>query len=71
MEGVIIGFDEYMNLVLDDAVEVKTKTNARRPCGMLLFYKDNFLAWKVYIYIWWFGERIVVVSVSALLVKSY
>jgi small nuclear ribonucleoprotein E len=22
MEGVIIGFDEYMNMVLDDAVEI-------------------------------------------------
>lgn len=34
------GFDEFMNLVIDDAVEVKqiTKTNdkeSRRPLGML------------------------------------
>jgi small nuclear ribonucleoprotein (snRNP)-like protein len=33
MEGVIIGFDEYMNLVLDDGIEINTKTNARRPVG--------------------------------------
>jgi len=33
IEGVIIGFDEYMNLVLDDADEVNTKTNARKSCG--------------------------------------
>mmetsp|Transcript_8299 Transcript_8299/g.37076 ORF Transcript_8299/g.37076 Transcript_8299/m.37076 type:complete len:116 (+) Transcript_8299:180-527(+) len=27
IEGVIIGFDEYMNLVLDNAVEVNLKKN--------------------------------------------
>ena len=27
------GFDEYMNLVLEDAVEVNTKKNARTPIG--------------------------------------
>jgi small nuclear ribonucleoprotein E len=26
MEGVIIGFDEYMNIVLDDAVEINHST---------------------------------------------
>ncbi|GJC77904.1 small nuclear ribonucleoprotein E [Colletotrichum liriopes] len=41
IEGKIRGFDEFMNLVIDDAVEVKqvTKTNPeekRRPLGMLL-----------------------------------
>lgn len=28
------GFDEYMNLVLDDAEEVHLKTKKRRPLGM-------------------------------------
>ena len=27
MEGVIIGFDEYMNIVLDDAVEIINTSN--------------------------------------------
>jgi small nuclear ribonucleoprotein E len=33
MEGVIIGFDEYMNMVLDDAVEivVHNKDNQHQP----------------------------------------
>ncbi|TNN78545.1 Small nuclear ribonucleoprotein E [Liparis tanakae] len=31
LEGCIIGFDEYMNLVLDDAEEVHMKTKNRKP----------------------------------------
>ncbi|KPP69709.1 hypothetical protein Z043_111519 [Scleropages formosus] len=31
IEGCIIGFDEYMNLVLDDAEEVHMKTKTRKP----------------------------------------
>lgn len=27
------GFDEYMNLVLDQAEEVNTKTGVKRPVG--------------------------------------
>jgi len=30
---VLQGFDEYMNLVLDDAEEVHLKTKKRRPLG--------------------------------------
>ncbi|XP_021962264.1 probable small nuclear ribonucleoprotein E [Folsomia candida] len=41
MEGVICGFDEYMNLVLDDAYEINTKSGARRRCGRLLLKGDN------------------------------
>lgn len=42
IEGKIRGFDEFMNLVIDDAVEVKqiTKTNdkeERKNLGMHLF----------------------------------
>uniref|UniRef100_A0AAQ5ZH53 Small nuclear ribonucleoprotein E n=1 Tax=Amphiprion ocellaris TaxID=80972 RepID=A0AAQ5ZH53_AMPOC len=33
IEGCIIGFDEYMNLVLDDAEEVHMKTKNRKPLG--------------------------------------
>ncbi|KKF96436.1 Small nuclear ribonucleoprotein E [Ceratocystis fimbriata CBS 114723] len=46
IEGKIRGFDEFMNLVLDDAVEVKivSKTNSeetRRPLGQILLKGDN------------------------------
>lgn len=33
MEGVIIGFDEYMNLVLDEAEEVLMKSGHRKQVG--------------------------------------
>ncbi|KAK3899576.1 hypothetical protein C8A05DRAFT_36808 [Staphylotrichum tortipilum] len=44
--GTIRGFDEFMNLVIDDAVEVKqiSKTNdteTRRNLGQILLKGDN------------------------------
>ncbi|TMS19198.1 Small nuclear ribonucleoprotein E [Larimichthys crocea] len=36
IEGCIIGFDEYMNLVLDDAEEVHMKTKNRKPLGWFM-----------------------------------
>ncbi|CAH8359121.1 unnamed protein product [Eruca vesicaria subsp. sativa] len=33
IEGRITGFDEYMNLVLDEAEEVSIKKNTRKPLG--------------------------------------
>ncbi|KEY69027.1 hypothetical protein S40285_00534 [Stachybotrys chlorohalonatus IBT 40285] len=46
IEGKIRGFDEFMNLVIDDAVEVtqKTKDNdteSRRSLGQILLKGDN------------------------------
>lgn len=41
IEGKIRGFDEFMNLVLDDAVEVQQKTARRRQLGRLLLKGDN------------------------------
>lgn len=35
------GFDEYMNLVLDDAVEVNTKKGTKRPVGRIMLKGDN------------------------------
>ncbi|KAJ6010405.1 Ribonucleoprotein LSM domain eukaryotic/archaea-type [Penicillium sp. IBT 35674x] len=45
IEGKIRGFDEFMNLVIDDAVEVRLATNTeeekRRPLGQILLKGDN------------------------------
>eukprot|EP00775_Hariotina_reticulata_P012468 gene12468-12603_t len=41
IEGRIIGFDEYMNLVLDEAEEVSVKRKTRKPLGRLLLKGDN------------------------------
>ncbi|KAF2196360.1 sm snRNP core protein Sme1 [Delitschia confertaspora ATCC 74209] len=46
IEGKLRGFDEFMNLVIDDAVEVMlvTKTNPeekRRQLGQILLKGDN------------------------------
>lgn len=41
IEGVIIGFDEYMNLVLDDAEELHIKKETRKPLGRILLKGDN------------------------------
>merc|ERR1711907_284817 len=41
MEGVIIGFDEYMNLVLDDAEELDLKKSTRKSLGRILLKGDN------------------------------
>lgn len=41
IEGHIVGFDEYMNLVLDDAEEYHTKTKNRRSLGRIMLKGDN------------------------------
>lgn len=41
IEGRIIGFDEYMNLVLEDAEEVSMKRKTRKPLGRILLKGDN------------------------------
>ncbi|KAI9859094.1 MAG: mRNA splicing protein sme1 [Vezdaea acicularis] len=46
IEGKIRGFDEFMNLVIDDAVEVKQPTKldpeeGRRELGQILLKGDN------------------------------
>jgi small nuclear ribonucleoprotein E len=45
VEGKIRGFDEFMNLVIDDAVEVKlatkTEEESRTPLGQILLKGDN------------------------------
>lgn len=51
IEGLIIGFDEYMNLVLDEAEEVHMKTKTRKTLGRILLKGDNItllvqVSWK-------------------------
>ncbi len=41
MEGIIIGFDEYMNLVLDEASEVIMKTDEKKSVGKVPFYSPS------------------------------
>jgi len=41
IEGRIVGFDEYMNLVLDDAEEVRMKKQERMPLGRILLKGDS------------------------------
>ncbi|EON66054.1 small nuclear ribonucleoprotein E [Coniosporium apollinis CBS 100218] len=45
IEGKIRGFDEFMNLVIDDATEVKlatkTEEESRRQLGQILLKGDN------------------------------
>ena len=41
IEGHIIGFDEYMNIVLDDAEELDLKRKTRRKIGRTLLKGDN------------------------------
>ena len=40
LEGKIIGFDEYMNITLDDAVECDLKTGKRENVGRILLKGD-------------------------------
>jgi LSM domain len=35
------GFDEFMNVVLDDAEEIYLKTKVRKPIGRILLKGDN------------------------------
>ncbi|KAK9324766.1 hypothetical protein V1517DRAFT_316244 [Lipomyces orientalis] len=41
LEGKIRGFDEFMNLVVDDAIEISDKNNSRRSLGRILLKGDN------------------------------
>ncbi|CEM22858.1 unnamed protein product [Vitrella brassicaformis CCMP3155] len=41
IEGRIMGFDEYMNLVLDDAEEVYVKKKTRVSVGRILLKGEN------------------------------
>jgi len=40
LEGQIVGFDEYMNMTLDKAVECDLKTGKRTEVGRILLKGD-------------------------------
>ena len=41
IEGCIIGFDEYMNLILDDAEEIHSKRKSTKQLGLITLKGDN------------------------------
>lgn len=41
IEGNIRGFDEYMNIVLEDSDEIYVKKSQRKPIGKILLKGDN------------------------------
>lgn len=41
LQGTIIGFDEYMNVVLDNASEVNVKKGTTKPVGRIMLKGDN------------------------------
>ncbi|CAK7894632.1 small nuclear ribonucleoprotein E [[Candida] anglica] len=41
IQGKIRGFDEFMNVVVDDAVEVSTEDGTRESLGRILLKGDN------------------------------
>jgi small nuclear ribonucleoprotein E len=41
VEGRLVGFDEFMNFVLDEAEEVSAKRGTRKPLGRILLKGDN------------------------------
>ncbi|GMI48035.1 hypothetical protein TrCOL_g4809 [Triparma columacea] len=41
MEGQIVGFDEFMNVTLKDAVEIDVKKGSREELGTILLKGDT------------------------------
>ena len=39
--GTIIGFDEFMNIVLDDAEEIHMKSGKKKEIGRIMLKGDN------------------------------
>lgn len=41
LEGKILGFDEYMNIVLDETYQHQIKTKTSKPLGKILIKGEN------------------------------
>ena len=41
IEGELCGFDEFMNIVLDNSEEIYLKENVRKKLGRILLKGDN------------------------------
>ncbi|KAI9476842.1 hypothetical protein LPJ78_000188 [Coemansia sp. RSA 989] len=41
LEGQILGFDEFMNIVLDDTKEIHTKKGTEKHLGRIMLKGDN------------------------------
>ncbi|KYN97273.1 putative small nuclear ribonucleoprotein E [Plasmodium gaboni] len=41
IEGIILGFDEYMNMVLDQTKEISVKKNIKKELGKILLKGDT------------------------------
>ena len=41
IEGVLVGYDEFMNLILDEANEIQCKTGAATPIGKIILRGDT------------------------------
>ncbi|KAJ2491270.1 hypothetical protein IWW37_002437 [Coemansia sp. RSA 2050] len=41
LEGQVLGFDEFMNIVLGDAEEIHVKKETRTPLGRIMLKGDN------------------------------
>lgn len=41
IQGKVRGFDEFMNIVIDDAVEISTVNGAKEDLGRILLKGDN------------------------------
>ena len=41
IEGILSGFDEYLNIILTEAEEIYVKSNTRRSIGQILLKGEN------------------------------
>jgi small nuclear ribonucleoprotein E len=41
IQGVIVGMDEFMNLTLDEAVELNSKQKTEKKLGRIVMKQDN------------------------------
>ena len=42
IEGILSGFDEYLNIILTEAEEIYVKSNTRRSIGQILLKGEKY-----------------------------